>query len=395
MRLENSRLVTMLTEMEKSSVLARDLEGRTLGSVRGTVVDVKDPEKMGRVKVIVDGFKEDEEESHSYWVDVQVPFRGTQSEKLIGARVNITPTYSDLNRAVVSSVIFDEKSKDKDEIPGISTMNRSPVYNPRSKHPEPCKENHGCIVVQDRFPINGDRVSVCVRNWDNTYSWHVIADLKKPEGGLFGGSFLGFMSGLFENGLISSLALSFVTGGISGLLPGLTGLIPGISGLLPGSLGSIIPGFGSILGGIIPDIGGFISSGINGLTGDLLGQLTELTGISDLSSIIDLATGSLGLPSLSSLGDLVTGLPGISDIIDVTDMVKGLEGEILSGISSLTGELGVDLGSVLQLFSDEGDLPSFLEGTLRDLTGDLLPNSVPSWFREGANAALEWGSNNW
>lgn len=411
MKLENSKFVTLLTEMEKSSTLARDLEGRTLGSVRGTVVDVADPENKGRVKVIVDGFKKNEEESYSYWVDVQVPFRGRQSKKLIGARVAINPTFSDLNRSVISSVIFDEEPEEEGgdpptEIPGITMMNRVPVYNAVSTIPEPNKENHGCVVTKDRFPMNGDKITICVRNWDGSYSWETLVDIKRPSGGLFGGSFLGFATGLFENGLISSVALSFVTGGIGALVPGLSGMIPGlgsilpegvlgpISGLITGglgeTLGNIIPGFGSVLGGLIPDLGGFLSSGIGNLTGDLLGQLTELTGIPNMGEVLDMVTGSLGIPSLSSLGDLVTSLPGVSDIIGITDIVGNLEGEILSGIGSLAGDVGLDLTSVLSMFSEEGDLPGFLVGELERLTGGVPVGDISNWFTGGIDSGSDY-----
>lgn len=394
MRLESSKFIAMLTEMEKSSVFARDLEGRTIGSVRGEVVDIKDPERKGRVKVIIDGFKEDEEESYSHWVDVQTPFRGLQSQKLLGSRVTINPTYSDLNRAVISSVIYDEE---EGEIPGVSTMNRSPIYDSKSQLPEPCKENHGCILIQDRFPINGDRAVLCLRDWNNTYTWHVLADLKRPKGGIFGGSFLGFLSGLVENGIISSAALSFATGGIGALVPGLTGLVPGLDGLvssvfpgleggIEGISGNIIPGFGDIIGGVVPDLEGILSSGV----GSLVNQISEITGISGLDSVLDMVTGALGLPSLSSLGDLVTSLPGISEIVGLTDLVSSLEGEIISGIRSISGEIGVDLASVLGAFSSEGSLPGFLGGELERLTGGITPSGLVEWFSSGIDSGSDY-----
>lgn len=192
-----SLFIDTLLDARKASKFAKDWQGRTRGSVRGIITDTLDPLGLGRVKVVMDsknggeGFK-----YQSDWIPVETPFIGRLPETLVGTRVNLTPTDSDMHRLVASSIIFDENSE---AITPNSTMSRLPVY-PSGKLPPACKENVGCMVIEEDGPYGWDWITICMGkkedSGDKNYYWirlphqdHVHAGANDvPEVSTFGES---------------------------------------------------------------------------------------------------------------------------------------------------------------------------------------------------------------
>ena len=127
-------------------MLFRSIADGPRGSIRGTVVDVNDPESRGRIKVIFDdmnpqkvqywGGGEDYgkdrpgEAMQSHWVDVTPPFKGKQPKSIIGMRVNLSTTDGQYQYAVAQDMLWDENIlTEKTKVPNNSTMTRLPVYD--------------------------------------------------------------------------------------------------------------------------------------------------------------------------------------------------------------------------------------------------------------------------
>jgi hypothetical protein len=176
--------------------------GLPRGPLRGTVVDVNDPKKLGRICVIFDDMnpdcpqsyntgklserREGEEPDRSHWIDVTPPFKGLQPRNLLGKRVNILPSNGQYNFAVAAETIFDpptlaEEAAKKMKMPPTSTMTRLPVYEP-DEIPPPCEENHGCLVIENNGPMSGDWMCVCVKR-DGKYYWVRVSDLAHGHAG--------------------------------------------------------------------------------------------------------------------------------------------------------------------------------------------------------------------
>ena len=73
----------------------------------GTIVDVKDPKKEGRIKVVLDemnpeiltedGFDQGTAQATTTdWIQPHIPFNGIQPEALVGKRVPVQPRAGDL-----------------------------------------------------------------------------------------------------------------------------------------------------------------------------------------------------------------------------------------------------------------------------------------------------------
>lgn len=176
--------------------------GLPIGStVRATVVDVDDPEDRGRVKVIFDDMNKDipqvtgtpestervgKEPDASHWIDVSPAFKGKQPKGLVGKRVTVNLANRQYMYATLGDTVCDpwalagEKGKNL-KIPNNSSMTRLPIYEP-DEIPEPSEDNHGCLIVENNGPMNGDWICVCVKR-DGKYYWVRLADLAHGHAG--------------------------------------------------------------------------------------------------------------------------------------------------------------------------------------------------------------------
>jgi hypothetical protein len=200
-KLRTTPLVQSLAQMQAEAEANMKFSGLPHGTLRGTIVDIEDPKKRGRVKVVFDdmnpeipqvsgagqwskerlGKKPDE----SHWIDVSPAFKGLQPEGLVGKRVNINPSNGQYNYAVLQDVLFDPqmlaKGAKKIEMPNNSTMTRLPIY-PAGSLPPAGEENHGCMVVELDGPMDSDWLCVCLKR-QGDYIWVRHVDLQHGHAG--------------------------------------------------------------------------------------------------------------------------------------------------------------------------------------------------------------------
>lgn len=188
--------------MQQQAEANMKFAGLPYGTLRGTIVDVDDPEERGRVKVIFDDMNPEipqvcgagewseerlgKEPDRSHWLDVSPAFRGKQPKKLVGKRVNILPSNGQYTMACALDVIYDPQllaqgKQDNLKMPNNSSMTRLPIYEP-DEIPEPSEDNHGCLIVENNGPMDGDWICVCVKR-DGKYYWVRLADLAHGHAG--------------------------------------------------------------------------------------------------------------------------------------------------------------------------------------------------------------------
>ena len=118
MALEGSlnKLARLLKSAERGAQIAQELSGN-MQPTFGKIVDVNDPDRRGRVKVILDQAnpeflteneydQEGSQPTQSDWIKPDTPFRGVQPEKLVGMRVPIKARNGDPNRLSFGSPIL-------------------------------------------------------------------------------------------------------------------------------------------------------------------------------------------------------------------------------------------------------------------------------------------------
>jgi hypothetical protein len=149
--------------MQQSTEANMKFAGLPRGTLRGTIVDVDDPEERGRVRVVFDDMNPDipqvsgagewskervgEEPDKSHWIDTSPAFKGKQPKGLVGKRVNISASNGQYQYAVLQDVMFDPqllaKGKQKKlDMPNNSSMTRLPIY-PSGELPPATAENVG------------------------------------------------------------------------------------------------------------------------------------------------------------------------------------------------------------------------------------------------------------
>ena len=176
--------------------------GQPRGTLRGTIVDVDDPEERGRVRVVFDDMNPDipqvsgagewskerlgEEPDKSHWIDVSPAFKGKQPKGLLNKRVNIAVSNGQFQYSVLQDVMYDPQNlatskQDKLEMPNNSSMTRLPIYG-TGDLPPPGKENHGCMVVEEGGPMSSDWLCVCLKR-NGKYIWVRHVDLQHGHAG--------------------------------------------------------------------------------------------------------------------------------------------------------------------------------------------------------------------
>jgi len=201
-RLSNSGLVQELVKLMQANEANMRFAGLPYGTLRGTIVDVDDPEERGRVRVIFDDMNPDipqvggagewskerlgSKPDKSHWVDVSPAFKGKQPKGLVGKRVNINPSNGEFGDAVVQDVLYDPqmlaKGKSKKlDMPNNSSMTRLPLYA-AGELPPPGEENHGCMVIELDGPMESDWLCVCLKR-QGEYIWVRHVDLQHGHAG--------------------------------------------------------------------------------------------------------------------------------------------------------------------------------------------------------------------
>jgi hypothetical protein len=189
-KLRNTQLVQSLARLEQSADKSDKYAGLPPGGLRGTVVDVNDPEERGRVRVVFDDHnpdipqvtgagdwsksREGTEPDKSHWIDTSPAFKGKQPPGLIGKRVNIAASNGQYQYAVLQDVMYDPEMlatdrKDQLEVPNNSSMTRLPVY-PSGSLPPASKENQGCMLVESGGPMQSDWLCVCLQR-NGSFLW--------------------------------------------------------------------------------------------------------------------------------------------------------------------------------------------------------------------------------
>jgi hypothetical protein len=172
-------LAGILLHSFRGAQQAASLSGK-MQNTYGTVVDVNDPEELGRVRVVLDqtnpeflrgkDFEQEGEASETDWIYPTVPFKGKQPQALVDkkARVPIVPRDGDPNRLNFGDPVYDPNEFEKAEQPMNSAMTRLPVY-PAGQLPPAAKENVGCMIVEEGGPQGYDWLMVCLNR--GGYKW--------------------------------------------------------------------------------------------------------------------------------------------------------------------------------------------------------------------------------
>lgn len=170
----------LLNNYNQAAQYARDNAG-TLKETAGRVIDVEDPEEMGRVRVVlreVDPKYLEENglpqggaaETESDWINPFPAFKGKQPKSLLEKRVKIMPSQGDPNKMIFGDVLYDiDDDPTIKEMPNTSNMTRLPVYK-AGELPPATKENVGCVIVEEAGPNGNDWLMVCLKRYGD-YKW--------------------------------------------------------------------------------------------------------------------------------------------------------------------------------------------------------------------------------
>ncbi len=163
----------------QASQYARDNAG-ILRETAGRVIDVEDPEELGRIRVVLrevdpkyleqNGYPQGAaKETESDWINPFPAFKGKQPKSLLDKRVKIMPSQGDPNKMIFGDVLYDiDDDPTIKEIPNTSNMTRLPVYK-AGELPPATKENVGCVIVEQGGPQGFDWLMVCLNR--GGYKW--------------------------------------------------------------------------------------------------------------------------------------------------------------------------------------------------------------------------------
>jgi hypothetical protein len=194
-KLRNTPLVQSLARLEQSADKSDKYAGLPPGGLRGTIVDVNDPEERGRVRVVFDDHNPDipqvtgagewsksrqaTDPDKSHWIDTSPAFKGKQPEGLVGKRVNIAASNGQYQYAVLQDVMYDPEMLATDkkgnlDMPNNSSMTRLPCY-PSGSLPPATEENVGCVIVECGGFDGMDWLTVCLKR-SGGYKWVNMMD---------------------------------------------------------------------------------------------------------------------------------------------------------------------------------------------------------------------------
>ena len=185
-----NELAKILRESQTGAQIARE-NSNFAKPTYGKIVDTKDPENRGRVKVIIDevnpeihnerGFKDEGQATVSDWMEPKVPFKGTQPEALVGKRVPMEPKQGDPNRMFFGAPVNDPGETGDAAAPENSDATRLQVF-PSGSLPPADAENIGLMVVEQGGPMESDWLCVCLKR-KGSYFWVRHIDLDHGHAG--------------------------------------------------------------------------------------------------------------------------------------------------------------------------------------------------------------------
>ncbi len=153
------RLGKLLAQAHNSNRITNSLKGRYLGSVRGRIVSVRDPEKRGQVLV-------ETENTVGYttqWIPVSGGVNGLQPESLVGSEILLSPESGDPQRLIVLTVLES----------GFSPIARLAVYNEGElPHCDASNRGYQAVITTE----DNDYLVVCL-NRNGSFLWIAPADL--------------------------------------------------------------------------------------------------------------------------------------------------------------------------------------------------------------------------
>lgn len=212
-----NELAAMMRRADRGAQIAQELSGN-MQPTFGTITDVADPDRRGRVKVVLDQVNPDlvtenefdqgsSQPTQSDWISPDVPFRGVQPDQLVGMRVPIKAKNGDPNRLSFGAPIYDPEETEEGQglwggggggrsrsgapvgggenqdgdIPPNSDMVRMQVF-PSGSLPDASIENHGCMVLEEGGPMDCDWLCVCAKRKGEFY-WIRMVDLNHGHAG--------------------------------------------------------------------------------------------------------------------------------------------------------------------------------------------------------------------
>jgi len=206
-----TELASLLRRGDRGAQIAQELSGN-MQPTFGKITDVEDPDRRGRVKVVLDQMNPDfisengqdqgsSQPTKTDWISPDVPFRGVQPDQLVGMRVPIKARNGDPNRLSFGAPIYDPEESageqgqfesggggrsrsgtpvgggenEEGDIPPNSDMVRCQVF-PSGSLPDASAENHGCIVIEEGGPCDSDWLCVCIKR-RGSFFWVRHVDL--------------------------------------------------------------------------------------------------------------------------------------------------------------------------------------------------------------------------
>ena len=176
-----NELASLLRRGDRGAQIAQELSGN-MQPTFGKITDTDDPDRRGRVKVVLDQVNPDfvtedsmdqgsSEATKTDWISPDIPFRGIQPEQLVGMRVPVKARNGDPNRLSFGAPIYDPQESESQQgqfeggggdIPPNSDMVRCQVF-PSGSLPDASAENHGCMVIEEGGPCESDWLCVCLK----------------------------------------------------------------------------------------------------------------------------------------------------------------------------------------------------------------------------------------
>jgi len=195
-----NELASMLRRGDRGAQIAQELSGN-MQPTFGLITDVEDPERRGRIKVVLDQVNPEfvsetgndqgsSQPTKTDWITPDIPFRGVQPDQLVGMRVPVKARNGDPNRLSFGAPIYDPEETesqqklwegDAKEIPPNSDMVRCQVF-PSGSLPDASAENHGCIVIEEDGPMESDWLCVCIKRKGEFY-WVRHIDMNHGHAG--------------------------------------------------------------------------------------------------------------------------------------------------------------------------------------------------------------------
>lgn len=196
-------LASLLRRGDRGAQIAQELSGN-MQPTFGKITDVEDPDRRGRVKVVLDQMNPEfisengqdqgsSQPTKTDWISPDVPFRGVQPDQLVGMRVPIKARNGDPNRLSFGAPIYDPEESESQQgqfssggarsragggggdIPPNSDMVRCQVF-PSGSLPDASAENHGCMVIEQDGPCDSDWLCVCIKR-RGSFFWVRHVDL--------------------------------------------------------------------------------------------------------------------------------------------------------------------------------------------------------------------------